>query len=233
MIRAFEKSYFQLPSIASSKTSLMGFSGSRIPGHSGSDFKHRKAFVRQNEYYRKQGKAQNSKTNTEEQGQDPISETRSFEPSKAEQWIKYGIGLPAIILTSAGILYALFFYGDLVSLGLNKDPQQYAKEVKEKQLRQKAIKDDAYRVNVGTGNYYLQNNQLKAAQTEYTRALQIDKYGETARIGLAIVLLKRCQREGVLCYEIAEQLTFIQEMNFLSPKEIEDLKKQYNYFLKH
>lgn len=93
--------------------------------------------------------------------------------------------------------------------------------VKSKQQKEM---EEAYNFLADSGNKYLKANLIDKAQTEFTYALNIHKNGRKARIGLAKVLIKRCNLYGSLCSEAEENINFLIEMEYASEKEIEEWK---------
>ncbi len=74
----------------------MGFSGSKISGHSGTSFKHRKAFVKIKEYYNKNKKISRDKSNEKVIGKKEGGYQREYNFSRSNNTSL--LDLPALIV---------------------------------------------------------------------------------------------------------------------------------------
>ncbi len=190
----------------------MGFSGSKISGHSGTSFKHRKAFVKIKEYYNKNKKVSRNKSNEKEISEKEGGCQREYKVKKFDKVINLGFKLPLFIVFTI----ALIIVGKNYTRALSKSFLENRSNAQiERALNDKIESENAYRVLTRTGFDYLRYEQLNEAQSEFTRALKINSYGKEARIGLTKVLEKKCNLYGEFCKEAELNLEYLKQMNYL------------------
>ncbi len=190
----------------------------KIPGRFGKEFKPRRAFTEMNEYYRK-------KISTRPTGKKAGANRR---PEHKRRDI-FGKDLLEDVLVKAIGLFLAFLLVVLIITIVKTQPVLFVPAA-ERMLpkieeRSKAEKDNAYEMYVQSGKNYIRGGYLDRAQVEFTNALSIYIYGQSARIGLTQVLLKKCQTTGTLCEEAEEHLIFLREMKYISETELNDMIK--------
>jgi len=194
----------------------------KIPGLSGPDFKNRKAFLKIKEYHRKKQRVNSSEEKNYKPNKSNQYPSNKYEVKKTDRIINLTIKLPIfLIIVFVSIAILKNFINHYFTIIDNSDKQLITAVKK----RKKEEKKDAYNLLTRSGNYYLSSNKLDEAQSEFTRALNVHKYGKSARIGLTKTLIQKCKQKQILCEEIQPNLNFIKEMNFLSDDEIVALSK--------
>ena len=194
----------------------------KIPGHSGTDFKHRKAFKKRKEYLTKQLLSKKTFKNT---GLLKNDKHRNEIGNNGRSEINKG----TLLVLSFFIVAAL---GSIIYMG----SQIYKKPVREflevsldevqpiiKSHQQREL-EEAYNFLASSGNGYLNANLLDEAQTEFSHALKLYEYGRKARIGLTKILIKKCEMYSNLCKEAEENIEFLIEMKYASEREIKEWK---------
>lgn len=195
----------------------------RIPGHSGTDVKHKKAFTRIKEYYRNRTSTSLS-SKSARTGHAENHKTRSrYKGKRVQNLIVRSLQISLFLLVVVGGVLIVKNLHLRSSVGVGPILDRLEK-------KNKAEVQTAYKLWVKEANDHLKANELAYAQRDYIRAIRIYKYGKAGRIGLTEVLMRRCHSEGVYCEEAEEHLTFVREMNYLSETEQHELlhrSKQY------
>jgi len=195
----------------------MGFSGIKITGHSGTEFKHRKAFasfkqVSKNPSYKNIDAPNNAQFEKRDY---------SYKVNKLEQLIKIGFLLPLFLGTLFFAIY-LFFdpkIGWFEPLYFNNAAYLENKESEEKRLNR-----EAYAVLVKSGYEYLESNNLDQAHWEFYRALKMYSHAKGANLGMTKTLAIKCQTKGVYCKEAKDYYESVIRINSVSKKEKEEIK---------
>ncbi|MEL7248968.1 MAG: hypothetical protein AAFO03_11135 [Bacteroidota bacterium] len=175
---------------------------SKIPEHSGTDFKHRKAFSKARELLQKKI---------------PKRSPSSTSPKAPYRSAYAGSGKLPWVLQFIGALVAL---GAIITLGYvlisnyYADPPFAATSFELKQQQIKAEKERAYQIMVDTGNGYLAHGEPAQAHLEFAQALRIDEYGKDARVGLTKALILRCRTEGKYCEVADDNLAYVLKMKY-------------------
>ncbi len=206
----------------------MGLPGHfKITGHSGTEFKHRKAFEKIKAYKEQAKHAKNAFN--EDSFKLPITSsvpTNYQEAYKQERRIKLFFKLPIFIIAIIVISFVSVNFSNHYVDALNA--RNYQKQLSyrtEKEIK----KLENFTFFYNSGNYHLQKNELNAAQLEFTQVLYLDKYNIDARIGLTETLVARCQQYHELCDEAQIQLDFLDDMDFLTKSRIRDLYHQLRF----
>lgn len=191
----------------------MGFPGHfKIPGHSGTDFKHRKAFSKVKAYQKTRKSVRKHIASSKFGDPGIVSQLQEARTSKANTFATYlSIGSKlffALALLTTFVLGMNWVLNRPISISPEPENLAFKKELR-----------DAYHVLVTTGNNFLLGGSLDEAQSEFVRAIKIDEYGELARIGLTKVLAKKCELYNEFCEEAVQQKDFLKEMGYLSEEE--------------
>ena len=160
----------------------MGFAGLKISGHSGSEFKHRKAFSQRRT-------SENSASKTEVFAL-PIIDAQPTDYQKIydqDRKLRLFFKLPLFLIALIVIGYVTIGSSSANKAALNAENNEQFNTVKETEI----IQDYDFYIN--SGYYYLGKNKLNTAQREFTRALGIDEYNIDARIGLTKTMIERCK----------------------------------------
>ena len=206
----------------------MGFPGHfKISGHSGTEFKHRKAFSKIKSYK----ESSNSKNKQSESGEYilPIKATVPTDYQHAYRqdrnmrlFFKLPVFLITLILVSFVVVKTSGGHEMVVEYSIQAPCLDLTPQEKEECL-------EAYLLFVNSGYYHLNNGELNTAQWEFTRAIYIYEYGKGARIGLTRTLIAQCKDHQKECDNIQVNLEFIRSMKYLPITEIEKMEGQYVY----
>lgn len=172
-----------------------------IPNHSGTAQKHRQAFSKIKEWYRKASIQQAYR-----RPKRPYERTYQRE----SQWLK---ALRILAIATALVLSAIL--GKTLIKDIPAHAQAaYRAEVATEQARKNAQLQRAYQIVLQEGYSYLQSGRLDQAQGAFVRALRANETGKTARMGLTETLLLQCQQHGKYCAEAADNLTYLRQINY-------------------
>lgn len=206
----------------------MGLPGHfKITGHSGTEFKHRKAFEKIKSYQEQSKHAKNAFN--EDSFKLPITSsvpTNYQEAYKQERRIKLFFKLPVFIVSVILIGFVFIKSSNHYKDALNA--RNYQQKIALETIMEAVHRED-YLFLVNSGYYYFRRKKLSTAQWEFTRALSIDEYGKDARIGLTRTLIERCKAYHEGCEEIQTNLDFIRGMKYLPEEKIKELESQLNF----
>lgn len=199
---------------------IMGFSGIRIPGHSGSEFKHRTVFSK-----RKTAESSSSKS---EVFALPITASTPTDYQKIyaqDRKVRLFFKLPVFLISVLIIGYVTLDSSSYFKDALNpRNHEQFNRinTVKETEI----IHDYVFFIN--SGYYHLRNNDLYTAQREFTRALKLDEYNIDARIGLTKTMIERCKQFHEVCEEVQPHLNFLRKMKYLPNSGMKKLQEEFD-----
>lgn len=196
----------------------MGFSGCHIPGHSGTQFRHRKAFVKN-----KSNKALKTLPNFVKNDSSFSAEKRDTYSDSVIVKILQKIVLPTLMVGSMFfiIICCTSFFRSL-SL-LSDGHSEYHQKARAKELQ------DWYRYFVKSGHYYMRTNNLEAAQNEIHRALKIFPTGMHANIAMTQILSRRCKMEGSFCSEAHHYYSLIDGKDSLDEQRFYEIKSNFGF----
>lgn len=206
----------------------MGFPGHfKITGHSGTEFKHRKAFDKIKTYRR-----QSDKKDSTNESSDFIPPILSSAPIDYQQkyvrdrkmriLFKLPLLMISVILLGIVVVKSTNYYKDSLN---NKYHQSLIDFTSYK--TSKALKNRTFFNN--SGYYHLRIGDLYTAQQEFTRALHKDEYDIDARIGLTETLIERCIRNNEVCKEALTNIAFLDDMDYLTKEGIWALSDKLYY----
>ena len=185
----------------------------KIPGHSGTDFKHRKAFKKAKELQdkRKRVSAAITKNNFEP------GYSKNIANSLLAKWMKAGLFFSAVVLS-------LIF--------VENQADNISTQLKEYKTKSEIIRAEniinvytrAYKVLTTTGNDYLYWNMLDEAQSEFALALKIDKNGKAANLGMTKTLMKKCAQRSEYCAEAKAYLDYMKSLGEALDNELIELE---------
>ena len=194
----------------------------KIPGHSGTDFKHRKAFQksrkrlevikRTNGSYRKMQSADM--------------------PKNAKGYSKISINKPLKWLVAAVRLTMFFLLILLIKNIVISVHQELTTNTKKITLTQAFSKNsltymEIYYLFVKEGNNYLDQDKLNEAHQLFAKAWNLDRYGFEANLGMTKVLLKKCKSTGEYCSEAEAYLIYIKKIAKLTDNQLIELQELY------
>lgn len=186
----------------------MGFPGQfRIPGHSGTDKKHKKAFTKWRKWQREDAL-------TYENGSRTSARTGRYEseysiPTYIKKWFLI-VGIPIIFLAVGSLSYLVFNAGDgLIS------------SYKKAEVVIDSPHNDVERLNAflfydKLANRWLEKGDYEEALANFNQALKMAPYSKRARLGLIKVLEHYCEYGESYCVEAAEQRAFVDGMGWRS-----------------
>lgn len=192
------------------------FPGSfRISGHSGTDFKHRKAFKKTKELQDKRKRT--SSVVIKSNFNYKISENLLH--NSYEKLIKVGL----FLLISVFVMQfkERMIFDPLGEYGAHG----FTEKATIKEQNKRIINEQAYHVLTTTGNDYLYWNRLDEAQDEFARALKIDKNGYKANLGMTKTLMKKCKQRGEYCDEAKDYLDYMKTSNQYIDNELVELEE--------
>lgn len=202
----------------------MGFPGHfKISGHSGTEFKHRKAFEKIKAYRKQSNETKNHSGKTALKlpikSSIPIDYQYAYQKNRN---LKLFFKLPIFLVS---ILSIGFFIAnipkDLGNIYLPKDQELIDAKAKKEAIR---LENLTYFYN--SGYYHLKRNELEEAHRDFVEVLLKDEYNVDARVGLAETLIARCKQDCVLCEEVHLQLDFIDKMDYLDSWSLRYLRDQ-------
>jgi len=203
----------------------MGFPGHfKIAGHSGTSFKHRKAFDKRKAYQKQSSNTKKSADKTSIKL--PIKSSVPTDYQKAyqqERRFKLFFKLPVFLITIIVIGFVIVNSSSHYKEALNA--RNHSNKI-ELEMVMEAVQREDYLFLVNSGYYYYRRKKLDTAQWEFTRALSIDEYGKEARIGLTRTLIEQCKEYHRACDEISENIEFIRGMKYMSDSKIKEMEEQ-------
>jgi len=203
----------------------MGYGGCRIPGHSGTQFKHRTAFSRAKHHrsnlrYKnldyKASSYPNLKNNVgliREEKTHPVYKILG----DAFKWFTAIL----FLLCIAGIAYLIYDSSDLSKN--ESHPEKFL--VNLNALYQNDFDKRAYRILNNNGARHLYGNNFDFAQAEFTRALKVNPNGKNARRGLTKILIYKCQTKNQYCEDAQKNIEFLLLKDYATQKEIDKWQK--------
>jgi len=184
----------------------MGFCGSRIPGHSGTDFKHRKAFVGIKTYTQKSRFFKNYYP--EKLQSDPLP----FEKRLQEKWLQKAIRFSTFFLILSAILFLFGMYSFTLM-------QNVVRSIESIHLQEAALKK-AQNTTIICGYEYLSENQLELAIEEFSEVISMNEKHRAARVGLAEALVKLCNSNEDYCELAALNTKYVYDHKYAKVREI-------------
>ena len=187
----------------------MGWSGMKIPGHSGTQFKNRKAFKNK---LKPIADSQNSNTTKQdiyhEYSYDELLQDRAAH-KKVNFKVFLWICIPSVTLLLAYLSYMGVFFSDQ---NLNISEQTHSTSPH--------ADPNSYQILVEAGFIALRDNRLYDAQLDFMQALQVDKYGKQANLGLTKTLSETCRQRGKFCEEAASYYDFTKKLEDVTEQDI-------------
>ncbi len=181
----------------------------RLPGHSGTDFKHRKAFERGKELQQQKIPSRSASSTPPK-----VPYQSAYSGSVKLQWVLQTI---AVLITFGALLCISYV---LIS-NYYAAPPFTASSWELEHSRLKKENQRAYEMLVDRGDTFLASGELERAHGAFAQALQIDQYGKNARRGLTKTLALRCQTEGTHCAAANENLDFLLKMQYATEAELD------------
>lgn len=188
----------------------------KIPGHSGTEFKHRVGFKRVKAYQKNKMRISTSEV---EKVSVPPSELRNYEGYS----LFTSLFTSFVILVFCGLIGSLLYVaGSVLMERIETTDEAHNYEVEQDRLYNDEIysykrfaTDNPYKLFTDTGNYHLTSGEMRSAQEEFQRALKVEPYGKEARLGLIKILDYYCCVRSIYCEQLDEQVTFAEGMGFM------------------
>ncbi len=194
----------------------------KIPGHSGTDFKHRKAFQKTKERLKRKirtdSSLKKSQPTTSRRNTIPYSKTNVSKPLK---W------MVAITRLSMFLLVFLLAKNIACSVYADMTTNSYKGIKAHVHYKNGLTYMERYRLLIKEGNECLKADQLDEAQQKFTKAWDLDRYGFEVNLGMTKTLLKKCKRNGEYCREAKAFFNFMKKNAKLSDIELNDIEKLY------
>ena len=189
----------------------------KIPGHSGTDFKHRKAFRKLNKRLKKLKRTNASLRK-------PASNSTN---KKILSFTKTGVNLPIkwlvalLQVTMFGLVFLL-----VLEVGRSFSDNLIASEQNSKGYHTELLNTTYENVMIRADDY-LEKGELDAAREQYFRALRIKQYAFGANLGMTKTLLKKCKRSGQYCGEAKAYFNFMIKNTNLTDIELNEMETLY------
>lgn len=186
-----------------------------ISGHSGTDVKHKKPFVKLKEYYKNNPDYPSNATEKSVIAKyENLITTRT--ESKVNRLILFFVKIPLAIMMLGGVVIgSVHFY-------------KLSKNIQVSKKRRRSVKAEIFMIEsydflVKSGYYELSRGDMKKAQAEFIRALNIKKMGLEAVVGLTEVLKKRCENESMYCHKYMEYQEYLEKVTYQQSKTSKSL----------
>lgn len=175
----------------------MSFGLGKIPGHSNTDFKHRKAFNIIKDW-------------TSEKSNQSKNAPLFQKPHRSNRERKQTLLFRAFCIMIFSILVSGIY---LYAKKLNVESKAIAAEMRAEVLRQKQkIKQQKeYDILIFSGDIHLQKNRLEEAQEKFIAAINLDSTQNQAYIGLTKTLVKKCFYLKENCKEAEAYMEYVEK----------------------
>jgi len=192
----------------------MGYVGGKIPGHSGTAQKHKKAFARQKQWAK--GRLQREQTETQTRKVVGRYELQA-DDGRFTNWLMLFL---VVMLLGAGYWWAdgviandssLQHGIELPSVGFTR-AQETAGTKREGFTKEQT---HAYNFLLRSGRKSFIRADYHVAVYEFDQALKIAPYAKQARLELLDAITKLCAEERYYCDRVEPQRTFLKEMGWL------------------
>jgi tetratricopeptide (TPR) repeat protein len=192
----------------------------KVAGHSQTDFKHRRGFSKIKALQNK-----SARTNGETSFQFSIETGEKRYIQEDNHWEKRLKVLAGITL--------LAFVG-ILTLTLQKKAKSAAVEESKKPVSWISSNETpfteeelarAYRMNVSSGQAYLQAEKYEKAEEYFQRALHFEKGGAAANVGLLEVVCRRCYLNDINCEGAKVYLDRVKANKWLDKATLKNLEQ--------
>lgn len=184
----------------------MGYCGIKIPGHSGTSFKHRKAFTKIKKFNELTELSYESAPELSDP-QVTVSKVINRTDSKKGIVIEHAILIATVIVSFSLLLY--FF--DVLD---NSSKEYLGTSLEMYNERNTRLDKENYNHYIDVGFDNLRRENLDNAQLYFVKALEIDTKGKEARIGVTQVLHQQCESKNQFCSEYEENLAYLTAMKY-------------------
>lgn len=185
----------------------MGYVGGSIPGHSGTQQKHKKAFAQRRAWG---GDWLSLSTGESKKGKVTGKYTSQYGNSEIVRGINVSLGIAAFVIGCWWFYNVVNTFYDEPGTTV-ASPQVFTPEDKH-----------AYHFLVDNAHGSLAGKDYRLAIYEFQSALKIAPYGKEARLGLLKAMQERCLKLDEYCDEIAEQAAFVEGMGWLEDGDTAD-----------
>ena len=183
--------------------------GGKIPGHSGTDFKHRKAFSGPKAFYKNGRIFSKKKLAASSQSFEEILKARKHQKRVESRILIYLVLFIGILTISC-----LWYFDQNYPAYVYKQEQQRLEQYQNSKL-EKQLKEDMedYSVLVNIGNINLDHGKLNEAQGLFSSALRIFPNGIEGHIGMEKTLRLQCFTNSQNCKEAQNYAAFVKSLS--------------------
>jgi tetratricopeptide (TPR) repeat protein len=192
----------------------------KISGHSGNGFKQTKGFSKIKELHNK-----SSRTNGTKALQNNIETDEKRYTRKDNKWeFRLKILAGITLLAFVGILtFTLQQKAKSAAVEESKKPVSSTSSYKIPFTEEELAR--AYRMNVSSGQAYLQAEKYEKAEEDFQRALHFEKDGAAANVGLLEIVCRRCYLNDINCEGAKVYLDRIKANDWLNETDLEYLEQ--------
>jgi tetratricopeptide (TPR) repeat protein len=176
----------------------MGLWSGSVPGHSGTQFKHRRGFVKQKELLRKNLKGGNTRT-----GEWDAKQGKRNRRRRVVLYILLLIVLPVLV-------YFGWQFTQLLTTTVRQETQQNHELYQQERYYNDS---EEYWNRVNLGKVHLNSGDYAYARRLYQGALALFPYAWDANAGLTITLTEMCIEDGQFCEEAKAYLEFSRSLS--------------------
>lgn len=176
---------------------------SNTPGFSGTDKKHRKAFLKWRDWQKDGAYSYESEIR---QGKRHGVFDLEYREGRLSRLLIRIVGIPLVLAALLGLGVLLYGIGDsyVESQILAGIPPTIIE----------LERDDAYNFYHKIGRQWLAAGDMEEARVNFGKALEIAPYGQNARFALTKILEGMCKEKGLYCEESKVQRDFINGMEW-------------------
>ncbi len=188
----------------------MGYCGIKVPGHSETAQKNKKAFSRRNHW--------SNADKTRRGGGEIVGKYElQYDDTSVSDWLMVFL---VVMLLGAGCWWFIGLTENDSSLqhGIEHPPAGFTTAQGTAETKQKGFTKEqthAYNFLLKSGRKSFIRGDYRVAVYEFDQALKIAPYAKQARLELLESITKLCAKEGYYCDRVEPQRTFLKEMNWL------------------
>ncbi|WP_020538974.1 tetratricopeptide repeat protein [Lewinella cohaerens] len=176
----------------------MGLWSGSVPGHTGTQFKHRKGFVKQKELLRKKLKGGNNRVGE--------WDNRLGKRNNRRRVVLYVL----LLLVLPVMIYFGWQFSQLLTTTVRQETQQKHELYQQERYENESVE---YWNMVKLGKVHLNSGDYAYARRLYQGALELFPYTWDANAGLTMTLTKMCTENGQFCEEAKEYLEFCRSLS--------------------
>ncbi|MGH1434670.1 MAG: tetratricopeptide repeat protein [Lewinella sp.] len=191
----------------------MGLWSGSVPGHTGTQFKHRKGFVKQKELLRKNLKGGNNRVG-------------EWDGRLGKRNNRRRVALYVLLLLVLPVMiYLSWQFSQLLTTTVRQETQQNYKLYQEERYEHESVE---YWNMVKLGKVHLNSGDYAYARRLYQGALALFPYAWDANAGLTMTLTKMCVENGQYCEEARAYLEFCRSLPDRDERSLDGLEDEMN-----